>query len=57
MNRPWIRLLYCSFKLEVKLQCKLRQTWVFDLGDLAKLRTVSNVTVRVIELCVIEDVE
>jgi hypothetical protein len=58
-NRPGIGHFYfilsnSSFELEVKLQGELRQARVFDLSNLAKLATIGAVTVRVVELCVVE---
>src|SRR5580692_1533225 len=57
MTRPGIGHFYSILKLEIKLQCKLRQTRIFDLRHLTKLRTICAVTVWVIELRVVEKIE
>jgi len=46
-----------SLELEVQFQTELRQARGFDLSNLAKLRTVGAVAVRVIELRMVEDIE
>jgi len=50
-------LYNCTLHLEEKLQRKLHQPRILDLGHLAELRAIGAVSVRVIELCVIEEVE
>src|SRR5258708_3005973 len=46
-----------GFRLEVKLQCKLYKPRIANLRDLSKLGTIRSISIRVEELCVIEDVE
>src|SRR6266702_7141253 len=50
----------CAFLtvlLEEEFQCKLHQPRLFGLSNLAELRTVGDDAIRVIELCMVEEIE
>jgi hypothetical protein len=51
------RLAARGFELEEKLQCKLYKPRIANLRDLSKLGSIRSISIRVEELCVIEDVE